>query len=266
LTGLPPHNSIDINFLLAIIDSWDGTEPGEGPGACIDCHPDFFTVTVDGNPIFFEAFGFNGPIFNPPPGVLLDGGFQLGFNPDDDFAFDMGLNPAFHNIPHSAKSLTIEWVASGDGWQGGNDESWAIDNVEVVLIDSEVHIEVTLPGTPFGVGTFAATGPAAGGVVICDEGLTEDLLFDVKSVEGGQGIKVRLDREFTCDDGSGTFIMRVKARILFDPREVSGRWKILSGTGDYENLRGSGVLTDSVLVNPDPLSVIDILDGRIHNH
>jgi basic membrane protein A len=134
LTGLPPHKSIDINFLLAIIDSWDGTEPGEGPEACTNCHPDIFTVTVDGNPIFSEAFGFNGPIFMPSPEVLLVESAPLGFGPnDDDAAFDMGLYPAFHNIPHSAKSLTIEWVASGDGWQGGDDESWAIDNVEVVL-------------------------------------------------------------------------------------------------------------------------------------
>ncbi|NIM95690.1 MAG: hypothetical protein GTO18_18475, partial [Anaerolineales bacterium] len=71
LTGLPPHISVDINFLLAIIDSWDGSEPGEDPGGCLDCHPDIFTVTVDGVTVFSEAFGFNGPVFDPPPGVLL---------------------------------------------------------------------------------------------------------------------------------------------------------------------------------------------------
>ena len=133
LTGLPPHTSVDINFLLAVIDSWDGSEPGEGPGACDNCHPDIFTVTVDGNTVFSEAFGFNGPIFDPPPGVLLDEYVPL-FNPEfDDAAYDMGLYASFDNIPHSAKSLTIEWFASGDGWQGGDDESWAIDNLEVVL-------------------------------------------------------------------------------------------------------------------------------------
>ena len=134
LTGLPPHGSVDISFLLAIIDGWDGTEPGGGPGACTDCHPDIFTVTVDGVPVFSEAFGFNGPVFVPPLGVLLTESVPLGFNSDhDDAAYDMGLNPTFDNIPHSANSLTIEWVASGDGWQGGDDESWAIDNLEVIL-------------------------------------------------------------------------------------------------------------------------------------
>ena len=28
--------------------------------------------------------------------------------------------------------MTIEWFASGAGWQGSYDESWAIDNVEVI--------------------------------------------------------------------------------------------------------------------------------------
>jgi hypothetical protein len=28
---IPAHDSIDVNFLLAIIDSWDGPSPGFGP-------------------------------------------------------------------------------------------------------------------------------------------------------------------------------------------------------------------------------------------
>jgi hypothetical protein len=132
LEGLPPHTSIDINFLLAIIDSWDGNAPGEGDGACTDCHPDILTITVDGTLIFSEAFGYNGSVFEPPPGVLLTEPTPLGFNPEfDDAAYDMGVNPTFDDIPHSASTLTIEWFASGDGWQGGLDESWAIDNLEI---------------------------------------------------------------------------------------------------------------------------------------
>ena len=126
LTGLPPHISIDINFLLAIVDSWDGNGQVYGP--------DILTVTVDGNTVFSESFGFNDPTFDPPPGVQLTGHVPLGFNPDfDDVAYDMGLDPTFNSIPHTASTLTIEWVASGAGWQGDNDESWAIDNLEVVL-------------------------------------------------------------------------------------------------------------------------------------
>ena len=150
LTGLPPHISIDINFLLAIVDSWDGSEPGTGPGACTSCHPDIFTVIVDGNTVFSEAFGYWGPVFNPPPGVQLTENTPLGFNPNfDDAAYDMGFNPTFNSIPHTASTLTIEWVASGDGWQGDDDESWAIENLEVVLeVLSPLDVDIDIkPGS-----------------------------------------------------------------------------------------------------------------------
>jgi hypothetical protein len=45
----------------------------------------------------------------------------------------MSLEPAFENIPHTSSTLTVEWFASGAGWQAGDDESWAIDNVEVIV-------------------------------------------------------------------------------------------------------------------------------------
>jgi hypothetical protein len=45
----------------------------------------------------------------------------------------MGLDPRFGNIAHTASSLTVTWLAHGTGWQGGTDESWGIDNVEVLL-------------------------------------------------------------------------------------------------------------------------------------
>ena len=129
LTKLPRHSSVNINFLLAIIDSWDGSLPG----GCTTCHPDVFNVRVDGIAVFGESFGFNGPTFVPPLGVLLAIS-PLGFNSDfDDAVYDMGLNPTFDNIPHTARTLTIEWFADGAGWQGGDDESRAIDNLEIIL-------------------------------------------------------------------------------------------------------------------------------------
>ena len=45
----------------------------------------------------------------------------------------MGLDPVFNGILHTANTLSIAWYASGIGWQGGDDESWAIDNLSVVL-------------------------------------------------------------------------------------------------------------------------------------
>jgi hypothetical protein len=127
LTGLPAHSSVQIGFLLALIDSWDGIGDGNGP--------DSFNVNVDGVSVFSHVFNATGGIsdYIPPPGVLLSSGTQLGFGSgqffDRDQAYDMSLEPAFFDIPHSATTLTVEFFASGPVWQGGNDESWAIDQL-----------------------------------------------------------------------------------------------------------------------------------------
>ena len=76
LTNLPEHDRIDIGFLLAIIDSWDGNDRGGWPTG------DFFNVLVDGAPVFresFSAFSLADQSYSPPTGGLLSFGTQLGF-------------------------------------------------------------------------------------------------------------------------------------------------------------------------------------------
>jgi hypothetical protein len=69
----------------------------------------------------------------PGPPVLLSSGSNLGFASWTDKAYNMYAETAFQNIAHTGSSLTINWFASGTGWQGGSDEFWAMDNVQVVL-------------------------------------------------------------------------------------------------------------------------------------
>jgi hypothetical protein len=129
LTGLACHTSVDINFELGIIDSWDGI--GGSPG------PDTLTVDVDGSTVFSEVFeSASGAqtYENPATAITLAFKQALGFNGGwADSAYNMGLEPAFNNIAHTSNSLTIDWVTLPTGWQGGTDESWAIDNVQVIL-------------------------------------------------------------------------------------------------------------------------------------
>lgn len=123
LTGLPPHDSVGLYFLLAVIDSWDGNNVTWGP--------DYFNVTVDGVSVFSETITVftdqsdpgTDQSYQPLPQVILS---------EDPLAFSMQFDPAF-TFPHTANTLTIQWFASGGGWQGGGDESWAIDNLQVVL-------------------------------------------------------------------------------------------------------------------------------------
>jgi len=56
----------------------------------------------------------------------------------------MYVEPAFANIGHTSGTLVISWFADGAGWQGGNDESWAIDNVQIELVTEPVTVAPTL--------------------------------------------------------------------------------------------------------------------------
>src|SRR5207249_275852 len=84
LTGLPPHTSIDLDFLLAVIDSWDGSNATSGP--------DLFNVTVDEKSIFSETFTNVGgsQSYVPPAGVRLSAGTDRGFAAFPDSIYDLG--------------------------------------------------------------------------------------------------------------------------------------------------------------------------------
>jgi len=129
LTGLQCHTEIDILFYLAIIDSWDGS--------ATSIAPDFFNVEVDGSSVFmktFDAFDLSdqsAPTTSPP--LIQWNQFNLFGGGDEDGAYNFSMDPDFQDIDHTSDTLTVEFFASGNGWQGGSDESWAIDNVEIIL-------------------------------------------------------------------------------------------------------------------------------------
>jgi hypothetical protein len=133
LANLPAHNSLDIEFLLAIIDSWEG---GGGDG---------LAVILDGNVVFSESFhadpGSGSQSYTPPEGGLLSSGTDLGFSSGGagffDSVYDMGAEPALQHLYHTNSSVTIEWIAYGGDWSGGDDESWAIDNLRISVKQGE---------------------------------------------------------------------------------------------------------------------------------
>ena len=138
LTDLPAHTSVDLSFLLAIIDTWDGS--GSAPA-----QPDFFNMSVDGTSVFAETFtnvNQAGLVqsYQPTAGVdltpgeqrFVDRGFVL-VPTVGDAAYDIGLEPRFKAIPHTGSTLTVQWFASGGGLEPVTNESWAIDNLRVTL-------------------------------------------------------------------------------------------------------------------------------------
>jgi len=137
LGDLPTHNTVSVGFLLAVIDSWDGlNQQGFGP--------DFFNVRIDGVTVFSHAFAsaLGAGDYSAPAGGLIAGSGQMGgagaanfgWNGAwNDSAFDMHLEPQLQNLAHTSSTLTIDFFATGAGWQGGSDESWGIDDLVVAL-------------------------------------------------------------------------------------------------------------------------------------
>lgn len=129
--NLPPHDHLTVQSLLAIIDSWDSTE--------------IMRIWVDGVLRFSHRFSLaladTTTYFPAPPGAILKMGTNLGFTFGSyyvhDRAYDLGVEPAFLDIPHTADTVTVVWNlaahsgTTADAWQGGGDESWGIDAIRI---------------------------------------------------------------------------------------------------------------------------------------
>ncbi len=130
LNSLPIHDTISLKFLFAAIDSLDGT--GVFPAG------DFFKIVIDGNTLFSESFANATPnqiqSYSPPPSVELARRQDLGFTQGGfylDSAYNLGADPIFSDFAHTGSSATIQFFIFGTGNQTLNDESWAMDNLEV---------------------------------------------------------------------------------------------------------------------------------------
>jgi hypothetical protein len=122
LAGLPAHTSIGINFHFAFIDSWDSDNGSVSP--------DYFKVSVDSTPVL-QITAANASGSHTYAGTSLGSG-NYGFSGWIDRAFDMTPEGALL-LAHSGAGVTITFEALGGGWQGGGDESWAIDNLDIVV-------------------------------------------------------------------------------------------------------------------------------------
>lgn len=134
LESLPEHTSIDLNFGLGIIDDWNGAFP-----ALVD----YFNVSIGGDLFFRESFANRnenaGQGYVPPEGVsLMPAVIKQGWGLNGESLYDMGLDPIFDNISHTADTLTISWWADGAAWEGSTRESWAIGNIEVLINTSPI--------------------------------------------------------------------------------------------------------------------------------
>jgi len=127
-----------------------------------------------------------------------------------------------------------------------------------------ITIEVLYPASQYGEQTldsipFRISGADIGDTILCESGtMNQDRLESpegeiITSEEGGELYEAaRANRgamdsyrvqEFVCDDGTGTFVLKIHARVDFDKPandQDTSTWVVESGTGDYTDLSGSG--------------------------
>ena len=81
------------------------------------------------------------------------------------------------------------------------------------------------------------------GSVVCPSGTTSNNTFG-SGFQSDRGVIFHVRKTITCDDGTGTFILQLQARLGFNVGDMTfGPWVVLSGTGRYESLHGAGTVT-----------------------
>jgi hypothetical protein len=122
LQGMPAHTTVSIDFLLAVIDSWDGLTGGFSP--------DIFEVRVDGVTVFSAGYDIFDPNDQSPVrGTQLAYDAPLGFSGWNDAAYDLASVPALHGIAHSNSDMFVEFLFPNT--QGVDDESFALENLRI---------------------------------------------------------------------------------------------------------------------------------------
>ena len=102
-------------------------------------------------------------------------------------------------------------------------------------------------------------GPFTADAVVCSYGDTVDLETEVilgvdppfMNPDYRHGATVlRVQKQFTCADNTGTFTLDFIGTYHWDQARNHGEWKVVQGTGDYENLKGHGTFAVRMGENP----------------
>lgn len=142
VNGLDPNSVFCTGFSLAMIDSWDGTSGRYGTDVI---NMEIFDGgTVSGNTVTggTSVASFSNPYNNSSDldstgyvDSVIVSNTQLGFNNANPYWNEDGLEMQVDNLQTTTGTLTFTiWASSagtGTGFQGGNDESFGIDNFTI---------------------------------------------------------------------------------------------------------------------------------------
>jgi len=127
-----------------------------------------------------------------------------------------------------------------------------------IAVNFEVETHIFPDGTQPNGGPFTASGPAVDAGMICATGQTIDVFLKAAGFRSSRITNFQVIKHFICHDGSGEFSL--KLQVLVDWRGDNYNWVIISGTGNYVKLHGTG----QGVGLPADYGVLDLFEGAIH--
>lgn len=94
------------------------------------------------------------------------------------------------------------------------------------------------PDNVLWIGTFEASGPAIDAGLVCSAGTEQDLERHLGGQPSQHIVTFSVNKLFTCNDGSGTFEVRLNGIRTLD--RCTAHWVITGGDGSYTELLGNG--------------------------
>ena len=123
-----------------------------------------------------------------------------------------------------------------------------------------LHIVVEETISEFPVSeTFSASGSAVPGL-ICASGTVVEVGGTTPNNSGGPFQTFWVTKHFDCLNGN-TFDVEMFVRLDTTTGYTKANWKIVSGTGVYQNLKGNGKLVGTPSTTPG--DIIDVYDGKV---
>ena len=125
----------------------------------------------------------------------------------------------------------------------------------------DVHIVVDELTSGLGVDEpFTASGSAVDAGLICATGMVQDVSVSTSGAPTAPYRIIQVVKHFTC--GDGTFDISMLVRLDLATHYTTASWHVISGTGAYASLGGSGTLVGTPII--PGTSIHDVYDGTLH--
>lgn len=121
--------------------------------------------------------------------------------------------------------------------------------------DAQVTLSVVEPMAG-GSGTFSLSGALISEGAICSGGIVNTIAITGGMADGSHSVTTIL-REFTCSDGSGSFIIEFTVN---KSKQGNIRWSVVSGDGVYTGLSGRGSIKTTTTCD---CYTVDVYQGRL---